>query len=119
MTLFPFILTTLYFFDELNVMVQVSVYCDNRYPRYSSSFRRAVHNLIWQNYIELWGNLLKDKTILDIKQCYVNINSSSNRRDDQIFDEQTNTKQDLKNGSCYKKVKVSCEAMSSVKYKQL
>ena len=86
MTLFPFILTTLYFFDELNVMVQVSVYCDNHYPRYSSSFRRAVHNLIWQNYIELWGNLLKDKTILDIKQCYVNINSSSNRRDDQIFD---------------------------------
>ena len=28
----------------------------------------------------------KDKTILDIKQCYVNISSSSNRRDDQIFD---------------------------------
>ena len=38
------------------------------------SFRRAVHNLIGQNYIEPGGNLLKDQAILDIEQCYLNIN---------------------------------------------
>ena len=40
---------------------------------WSSSLRRAVHNLIKQNYIEPGGNLLKDQAILDIKECYLNI----------------------------------------------
>ena len=45
-------------------------------------------------------------------------NSFSYRQDDQIFDLNKQTKaKDLENGSCYKKVKVSCEAVSSVKYK--
>ena len=45
-------------------------------------------------------------------------NSSSYRQDDQIFDLKNRHKtKDLKNGSSYKKVRVSCEAVSSVKYK--
>ena len=45
-------------------------------------------------------------------------NSSSYKQEDQIFDLANKYKtKDLKNGGCYKKVKASCEAVSSVKYK--
>ena len=41
--------------------------------RLLSQSSSAVHNLIQQNFIEPGGNLLKDQEILDIKQCYLNI----------------------------------------------
>ena len=34
----------------------------------------CVSLLIWQNYIEPGGTVLKDQAILDIKQCYLNSN---------------------------------------------
>ena len=89
--------------------------------RLLSQSSSAVHNLIQENFIEPGGNLLKDQEILDIKQCYLNINYMRQffllQTDDQIFALNEHKTKDLKNGSCYKKVKVSCEAVSSVKYK--
>ena len=63
-------------------------------PFVQQLFRRVVHSLIWQP----WVNLLKDQAILDIRQCYLNINYVwqsflvQTRRSD-IWSEQTNTKQ--------------------------
>ena len=84
------------------------------------SFRRALLNLIWQNYIA--PNLLKDQAILDMKQCYLNINYMrqfflAQTRRSNIWSEQANTKQRIwKIVVANKKVKVSCETISSVKY---
>ena len=74
----------------------------------SSSSRRA-HHIIFksQNYIEPRGNILKGQTILDINQCYLNINYVKHFFLVQavkylIWTNKHKTK-DLKNGSCYKK----------------
>ena len=64
--------------------------------------------------------MLKDQAMLDIKQCCLKNNNARKLflvRAIKYLTEQTNAKQkDLKNGSCYKKMKVSCEVVSSVQY---
>ena len=85
------------------------------------SFRRALFNLIWQNYIEPGGNLLKDQAILNIKQCYLNFNYMRpfflvQTRRSNIWSEHANTKQRIWTVVANEKVKVSCETISSVKY---
>ena len=90
-------------------------------PFVEQLLRRALLNLIWQNYIEPGGNLLKDQAILNIKQCYLNFNYMRpfflvQTRRSNIWSEHANTKQRIWTVVANKKVKVSCETISSVKY---